>query len=125
MPHRNKRIKRKKCADFGVFSNVPPTGNDAIEQNLEFGATHSDTVEQISDFNATHISQEPAKPCNQSILPDLHNFSQDSNQYSASLDNFSQDWLEKLCYEDVVVRSGVAPRHLPPEFPLCDQNRCI
>jgi hypothetical protein len=31
------------------------------------------------------------------------------SQELAILDKFSQDWLEKLCYDDVVVRSGVAP----------------
>src|SRR4028118_2215932 len=31
------------------------------------------------------------------------------SQELAILDNFSQDWLEKLCYDDVVVRSGAAP----------------
>lgn len=100
MPHRN-----KKNADFGVFRNVPPTDNDAIEQNLEFSATDSDTIEPISDSDTTHRFQEPAKPCNDSILPVLGNFSQDS----ASLNKFNKDWLTKLCYEDVVVRSGVTP----------------
>jgi hypothetical protein len=39
------------------------------------------------------------------ISTNSDNFSQEL----AILDNFSQDWLEKLCYDDVVVRSGVAP----------------
>jgi hypothetical protein len=38
------------------------------------------------------------------------------NPNLADSDDFSQDWLEKLCYDDVVVRSGVAPEIFPLNF---------
>ena len=43
------------------------------------------------------------------ILPNPDNFSQDSPATSASLDKFDQDYADKLVYDDVVVKSGVAP----------------
>ncbi|MEG4036465.1 DUF3854 domain-containing protein [Microcoleus sp. S36b_A4] len=46
------------------------------------------------------------------IVPNPDNFSQDYSTASASLDKFGKDYAEyvnQCCYEDVVVRSGVAP----------------
>lgn len=51
------------------------------------------------------------------ILPNPDNFSQDSPATSASLDKFDQDYADKLIYEDVVVKSGVAPDICRLNFP--------
>jgi predicted P-loop ATPase len=55
MPYIEKRIKRCFCAVFWATNAVPAICSGAIEQILNFGATHR--------------FQEPAKPCIDSILP--------------------------------------------------------
>ncbi|MEG4883655.1 DUF3854 domain-containing protein [Microcoleus sp. K1-B6] len=51
------------------------------------------------------------------IVPNPDKFSQDSFPDSASLDNFDQDYADKLVYNDVVVKSGVDPDICRLNFP--------
>lgn len=51
------------------------------------------------------------------IVPNPDKFSQDSFPNSAGLDNFDQDYADKLVYNDVVVKSGVDPDICRLNFP--------
>ncbi|MEG4246564.1 DUF3854 domain-containing protein [Microcoleus sp. MON2_D6] len=55
------------------------------------------------------------------ILPNPDKFSQDSFpdsfSDSASLNEFDQDYADKLVYQDCVIKSGIAPELLPLNFP--------
>ena len=51
------------------------------------------------------------------IVSNLDKFSQYLSGDSATLDKFDQDYSDKLVYDDVVVKSGVAPDICRVNFP--------